>query len=75
MAQEDFNPHDRRPISPALELAILNLWARAMEVERSFSRQDIEAIPELSRAIEAAKALPAAIGWDNVLSAYVLEAS
>ena len=54
-------------ISPTLELAILGLWAAAMNVERSFSRREIEALPELSRAIAAAHLLPAAIGWDDVL--------
>ena len=55
-------------ITPTLELAVLGLWAAAMDVERRFSRQEIEALPELSRAIAAAKLLPAAIGWDDVLS-------
>jgi len=54
-------------VSPALELAILRLWAAAMHMERSFSRQEIEALPELSRAIAAAHLLPGAIGWDDVL--------
>lgn len=55
-------------ITPTLELAVLGLWAAAMDVERRFSRQEIEALPELSRAIAAANLLPAAIGWDDVLS-------
>jgi hypothetical protein len=55
-------------VAPTLELAILGLWAAAMNVERSFSRREIEALPELSRAIAAAHLLPAAIGWDDVLS-------
>jgi hypothetical protein len=54
-------------VSPALELAILQLWAAAMHMERCFSRQEIEALPELSRAIASAHLLPAAIGWDDVL--------
>lgn len=54
-------------ITPALELAVLRLWAAAMHMERSFSRQEIEALPELSRAIAAAHRLPGAIGWDDVL--------
>jgi hypothetical protein len=37
-------------------------------VERSFSRREIEALPELSRAIAAAHLLPAAIDWDDVLT-------
>jgi hypothetical protein len=36
-------------------------------MERSFSRQEIEALPELSHAIAAAHLLPGAIGWDDVL--------
>jgi hypothetical protein len=36
-------------------------------MERCFSRQEIEALPELSRAIASAHLLPAAIGWDDVL--------
>jgi hypothetical protein len=38
-----------------------------MHMERSFSRQEIEALPELSRTITAAHLLPGAIGWDDVL--------
>ena len=53
-------------VSPALELAVLRLWAAAMHMERSFSRQEIEALLELSRAITAAHLLPAAIGWEDV---------
>ena len=60
-------------ISPALELAILRLWAAAMHMERSFSNQEIEALPELSRAIAAAHQLPAAIGWDDVLSEQLID--
>ncbi|MFO0156886.1 MAG: hypothetical protein ACK53U_03860 [Alphaproteobacteria bacterium] len=54
-------------ITPELELAVLRLWAAAMHMERSFSRQEIDALPELSRAIAAAHCLPGAIGWDDVL--------
>ena len=61
-------------ITPTLELAVLGLWAAAMDVERRFSRQEIEAWPELSRAIAAANLLPAAIGWDDVLSDQVTKA-
>ncbi len=54
-------------ITPELELAVLRLWAAAMHMERSFSRQEIEALPELSRAIAAAHLLPGSIGWDDVV--------
>ncbi len=54
-------------VAPTLELAILGLWAAAMNVERSFSRREIEALPELSRTIAAAHLLPGVIGWDDVL--------
>ena len=55
-------------VTPELELAVLRLWAAAMHMERSFSRQEIEAIPALSRTIPEAQLLPAAIGWDDVLA-------
>jgi hypothetical protein len=42
-----------------------------MHMERSFSRQEIEAIPALSRTIAEAQLLPAAIGWDDVLPEHV----
>ena len=58
---------DDKLITPALELAILRLWAAAMHMERSFSRQELEALPALSRAIAAAHLLPAAIGWDDIM--------
>jgi hypothetical protein len=54
-------------ITPELELAILRLWAAAMHMERSFSRQEIEAIPALSRTIAEAQLLPSAIGWDDII--------
>jgi hypothetical protein len=47
---------------------VLSFWAAAMQLERSFSRREIEALPELARAIAAAHLLPAAIGWDDVLT-------
>ncbi len=61
-------------VSPALELAILRLWAAAMHMERSFSRQELEALPALSRAIAAAHLLPAAIGWDDITPEHHAEA-
>ena len=61
-------------ISPTLELAILGLWAAAMNLERSFSLHEIEALPELSRAIAAANLLPAAIGWGDVVPEPVMKA-
>ncbi|MCA3322799.1 MAG: hypothetical protein INF79_10720 [Roseomonas sp.] len=54
------------PMSPMLELAVLSFWATAIQIERSFGRREIEAIPELSRAIQAAHSLPLAIGWGDV---------
>jgi len=62
-------------ITPKLELAILRFWAAAMHMERNFRRQEIDSIPELSRAIEAVQLLPAAIGWDDVLSTAIKDAS
>jgi hypothetical protein len=58
-------------VTPELELAILRLWAAAMHMERSFSRQEIEAIPALARTIAEAQLLPAAIGWDDVLPEHI----
>ena len=60
-------------VTPALELAILRLWAAAMHMERSFSRQEIEALPELSRTISAAHLLPRAIGWEDVLPEHLAQ--
>jgi hypothetical protein len=60
-------------VSPALELAILRLWAAAMHMERSFSRQEIEALPALSRAVAAAHLLPGAIGWDDGFPEHFIE--
>ncbi|MFM7612198.1 MAG: hypothetical protein ACKO9A_25400 [Alphaproteobacteria bacterium] len=62
---------DEKLVTPELELAILRLWAAAMHMERSFSRQEIEAIPALSRTIAEAQLLPAAIGWDDVLPEHI----
>jgi hypothetical protein len=62
---------DDKLVTPELELAILRLWAAAMHMERSFSRQEIEAIPALSRTIAEAQLLPAAIGWDDVLPEHI----
>jgi hypothetical protein len=73
MAHEKFGNHDKEPVSPQLELAILHLWAAAMQIEQGFSRQEVESIRALSRAIDAIHSLPSAIGWDDVLPNYVLE--
>ncbi|MFM7414901.1 MAG: hypothetical protein ACKO51_03795, partial [Alphaproteobacteria bacterium] len=62
---------DEKLVTPEFELAILRLWAAAMHMERSFSRQEIEAIPALSRTIAEAQLLPAAIGWDDVLPEHI----
>lgn len=64
---------DGAGVPPMLQLAVLNLWAAAMQVERNFSRREIEALPELSRTIQAAHLLPAAIGWDDVLTEQMTE--
>ncbi len=74
MSQDDFDVFMKKSISPELELAVLHFWAAARQMERNFSQQEIAAIPELSRVIEMAQALPSAIGWDDVLSRYTLEA-
>ena len=66
MPRDGYDTLGDKLVAPTLELAILGLWAAAMNVERSFSRREIEALPELSRAIAAAHLLPAAIGWDDV---------
>lgn len=75
MLEKQFEPYEERPVSPEMELAVLHLWAAALQMERSFGRQEIAAIPQLLRLIEVAHALPSAIGWDDVLSHYVLEPS
>ena len=64
---------DDKLVTPELELAILRLWAAAMHMERSFSRQEIEALPALSRAVAAAHLLPGAIGWDDVFPEHFIE--
>lgn len=68
MPRDGENTISENIITPELELAVLRLWAAAMHMERSFSRQEIEAIPALSRTIAEAQLLPAAIGWDDVLA-------
>jgi hypothetical protein len=75
MAREELNPQDKNPVSPELQLAVLRLWAAAVQMEQGFSRHEIEAIPGLSQAIEAAQSLPTAIGWGDVLSGYVMATS
>jgi hypothetical protein len=74
MSQDDVVVYMKKPISPELELAVLHFWAAALQMERNFTQQEIAAIPELARVIEMAQALPSAIGWDDVLSKYTLEA-
>ena len=59
-------------VTPEFELAILRLWAAAIHIERSFSRQEIEAIPALSRTLAESQLLPSAIGWGDVLPGHVV---
>lgn len=75
MALEEFNFLDQKPVSPELQLAVLRLWAAALQMEQSFSRQEIEAVPGLFQAIQVVHSLPSAIGWDDVLSGYLLATS
>jgi hypothetical protein len=58
-------PHDSDPREVDFELAILRFWAEGIGITQRFSRQQIMAVPGLAAAIEAVKALPAAIGWDD----------
>lgn len=74
MERDDYDPQGNEGTSPVLQLAILSFWAAVMHIEQNFSRQEIAALPELSRAIQAAHLLPAAIGWDDVLASYMVEA-
>ena len=57
---------DEKRLSPEFELAIMHFWAAATQMERNFSRKEIEAVPALMRAIRAAQQLPGAIGWHDV---------
>lgn len=74
MPRDGENTLGEKLVTPELELAVLAFWAAAMDVKRRFSRQEIEALPELSRAIAAAHLLPAAIGWDDVLADQIAQA-
>ncbi|MDF2812793.1 MAG: hypothetical protein K0S56_3824 [Microvirga sp.] len=46
------------------ELQVLGFWAHGMDIFTQFSPEKIASIRGLSEAIEAARKLPAAIGWD-----------
>jgi hypothetical protein len=70
MNRLEFAEQKRAAISPALELAVLSLWAAAIQMEKNFSRQEIEAVPGLTRAIENLRLLPASIGWEKELTKY-----
>ena len=50
-------------LSPEKELVILQFWAQAVDILRSFSPEDVEAVRGLGQALEAARKLPDAIGW------------
>lgn len=75
MAREEFKAQDNNPVSPELQLAVLRLWAAALQMEQGFSRHEIESVPGLAQAIQAVQSLPSAIGWDDVLSGYLMATS
>ena len=52
-------------LNPTLEIAILRCWAEGATLAQQFSKADIASVPGLAAAVEAAMALPAAIGWDD----------
>jgi hypothetical protein len=75
MLEQQDHSFGKTPLTPEFELAIMHFWAAATELERQFSRQEIEAIPALSRVIHAAHKLPAAIGWHDVRPQPLTEAA
>jgi len=50
-------------ISLEKEIVILQFWAQAIDILRSFSPEEIKSVQGLSQALEAARRLPDAIGW------------
>ncbi|NIX75274.1 hypothetical protein [Microvirga terricola] len=55
-------------ISAEQEITILQFWAQAMDIKRTFTPEEIQSVPGLSKAIEVAKTLPDGIGWGNDLA-------
>jgi hypothetical protein len=50
-------------ISPEKEIVILQFWAQAIDIIRSFSAEEIQSVKGLAQALHAARELPDAIGW------------
>jgi hypothetical protein len=55
---------DEQP-DASMAWAVLRLWAAAMAIQQGFSQVEIESVPGLVAVIEAAGALPEAIGWGD----------
>lgn len=52
-------------ISPEKEIVILQFWAQAIDIIRSFSPEEIKSVKGLAQALDAARKLPDAIGWGD----------
>jgi hypothetical protein len=47
------------------ELMILLFWAHGIDLARKLSQEQLQALPELKRAIDAVSGLPDVIGWGD----------
>jgi hypothetical protein len=45
------------------QLMILNFWAHGVDISRKLSTEQIQAVPGLRQALDAAAGLPDSIGW------------
>jgi hypothetical protein len=65
MAGADVDACSDNESTETLEIAVMRLWAAAMQIEQCLCPAAIHSVAGLQRAIEAARHLPQSIGWTD----------
>ena len=65
MAGTDVDAGSDNESTETLTIAVMRLWAAAMQIEQNFCPAAIHSVAGLQRAIEAARHLPPSIGWTD----------
>ncbi len=65
MAGTDVDAGSDNESAETLAIAVMRLWAAAMQIEQNFCPAAIRSVAGLQHAIQAARHLPPSIGWTD----------
>ncbi len=63
MAGTDVDARLNSDFTETLAIAVMRLWAAAIQIEQSFGQVALQSPAGLQRTINAARHLPSCIGW------------